>query len=76
MEEYSRCKICDGALPESLAALSRRRFERMVCGAQCQRAEDIRYGRLCCDKAEYINCVCAYATSCPEHGDKHVGTHD
>lgn len=30
----------------------------------------------CCEKAQPLQCVCAYAYTCPEHGDKHNGTHD
>jgi len=30
----------------------------------------------CCKQARLINCVCMYAFDCPEHGAKHIGTHD
>lgn len=30
----------------------------------------------CCDKARPINCVCAFSTDCPEHGQRHNGSHD
>ena len=33
-----------------------------------------RFG--CCEKAEFTNCVCMYSFWCPDHGTKHVGTHD
>jgi hypothetical protein len=32
--------------------------------------------KACCEKAETINCVCAQAWRCPEHGEMHHGTHD
>lgn len=34
------------------------------------------YPHACCDKAEPIPCVCAWAYTCPTHGDTHIGTHD
>lgn len=30
----------------------------------------------CCPLAEHIACVCVYASKCPVHGDRHIGTHD
>jgi hypothetical protein len=30
----------------------------------------------CCARATALACVCAFAWTCPEHGDCHVGTHD
>lgn len=33
-------------------------------------------GKVCCDKAEILPCVCAFAFACPKHGERHVGTHD
>lgn len=77
MTEYSLCSICNQALPEGLASLALRRFERMTCGSNvCRKTDDVRHGRLCCDKAEYTACVCARSYKCPEHGEVHVGTHD
>lgn len=38
-----------------------------------------RYYRPCCEKALVLTpstCVCAFQTSCPEHGLRHNGTHD
>ena len=41
-----------------------------------RRAEAARYDERCCDLAIVYPCVCSIAFSCPEHGVKHVGTHD
>jgi hypothetical protein len=30
----------------------------------------------CCEKAVWLPCVCAKSFRCPEHGDRHMGTHD
>lgn len=30
----------------------------------------------CCEQAQFIPCVCAYAFRCPVHGDRHHGTHE
>ena len=31
---------------------------------------------VCCEKAKRIFCVCDQATSCPDHGNQHIGSHD
>jgi hypothetical protein len=33
-------------------------------------------GERCCPKAKWIDCVCSVAFKCPEHGQRHIGTHD
>lgn len=37
-----------------------------------------RFWPPCCDKALVLapQCVCAYMTTCPDHGIRHNGTHD
>lgn len=30
----------------------------------------------CCEKAVQLSCVCNVAMKCPEHGEKHIGTHE
>lgn len=38
-----------------------------------------RYYPLCCGEALVVYpqaCVCAFVTTCPNHGTKHNGTHD
>lgn len=79
VEKYYTCPYCSVALNPQTAAWARKRFERVHChGDACKRADDIKYGRLCCDKAKVIPCVCAYSYECPEHAPNgcHVGTHD
>lgn len=48
--------------------------------ARRRNAPTVRIGRPliggCCDLAKSIMCVCERAWSCPEHGERHVGTHD
>ena len=77
MNEYTLCVICSKPLGESLAALAVRRLERMSCGlVDCIKKDEVRTGRLCCEKATYTLCSCARSYTCPDHGDVHVGTHD
>jgi len=33
-------------------------------------------GSRCCPKATWLDCVCSIAFKCPDHGTKHIGTHD
>lgn len=30
----------------------------------------------CCPRAHALQCVCAYAYECPDHGTRHMGTHE
>ena len=30
----------------------------------------------CCEKARVLPCVCAYSYECPEHGTRHIGSHE
>lgn len=79
VERYYVCKYCHTGINPETAGWARQRFERVHCHSDaCKRADDIRYGRLCCDKAEAIPCVCAYSYKCEEHAPNgmHVGTHD
>lgn len=79
VEKYYHCPYCNVALKPMIAERARKKFERQHChSTACKRADDIKYGRLCCKKAEVIPCVCAYSYKCPEHAPNgcHVGTHD
>lgn len=38
--------------------------------------DDVKRPFACCGKAVPINCVCAYSYDCPDHGAKHIGSHD
>lgn len=77
LDEYKLCSICNLPLSEGLAHLAVRNFERKICGAaKCKKTYDVKYNRICCEKAEYTNCVCTRSYKCPEHGEVHVGTHD
>lgn len=76
---YYHCEICNDLLKPEMASWSRFKLEKMICSKpECQMKKDIKLGRLCCEKAEKIGCVCAYAYKCPEHAPNgvHVGTHD
>lgn len=77
--EYYRCTACDGQLSAALGGFCRSRFERATCQTKdCNKKDDVKHGRICCMKAEYVNCVCYRAYKCPEHAPEgiHVGTHD
>lgn len=46
------------------------------CGAYGKpNDEHLCWGK-CCKLAKPMFCVCAYAFDCPEHGQRHYGTHD
>lgn len=54
----------------------RRRNARRQREAEAPAAGPRVYPFACCPKAAPLPCVCAFAYSCPEHGDTHIGTHD
>jgi len=74
-DSFLFCFECGAELTSDLADLALARFERMTCSSDCSRRRIIA-AWACCDKAQITPCVCAYAFSCEEHGDRHVGTHD
>lgn len=77
VEKYHRCVICNKELSGSLGSYRRKQFQTGTClSDECKKAYDVATGRLCCVKAEYINCVCLLSYTCPIHGDTHIGTHD
>jgi hypothetical protein len=74
---YAHCSVCESPLADALAQFARRQFERKVCGAPaCRSADDVRTGRVCCDRAEPVACVCVRSYRCPTHGETHIGSHD
>lgn len=78
-KKYYVCKICEKELLVSQATRARKDFQTITCGSnECIRAEDIRCGRLCCNLAENIPCVCTRSYKCPIHYPTgiHIGTHD
>lgn len=30
----------------------------------------------CCPRATRLSCVCAYGYTCPDHGERHMGSHE
>jgi hypothetical protein len=75
-EQYSKCRCCGKELNAEQYKVALRRYETQLCGdPECSRKDYIkRYG--CCEKATPIHCVCMASFTCPDHGEKHVGTHD
>lgn len=79
VKEYYKCSVCEDILQPALGAFARKKFERIVCEKQsCKKTDDIKYGRICCKEAKYINCVCARAYKCPVHAPQgvHSGSHE
>ena len=79
VQAYYDCQYCGQPLPGLLGEHGRKRLERHHCGSEaCQLKDDIKYGRVCCEKATKTACVCMYSYVCPDHAPegRHVGTHD
>lgn len=75
VEEYGHCRVCGKEVDKETLRFAMRRFEKPTCGTDCYKREIIqRYA--CCEKAEFTPCVCMYSFKCPEHGERHIGTHD
>lgn len=68
-------QLAEGAREFNRAREAARRQEReRVAAAISTHPSASRYA--CCRQAVPIPCVCAFAFTCPEHGDKHIGSHD
>lgn len=74
-KDYSVCRECGQPLDETMAAAAKRRLQQLFCSVECLAKHELRR-HACCEKATFINCVCEAATTCPDHGERHHGTHD
>jgi len=74
--DYDHCRVCGADVPAHASRWAQRQVENAHCGSPaCTKSELVaRFG--CCAKAEVLPCVCAYAFRCPDHGERHIGTHD
>lgn len=75
LDRFRFCAECGAELTIDLAKIARARFEQTTCSTDCSKRQLIS-SMGCCEKAEMTPCVCAYSFKCPEHGEKHIGTHD
>lgn len=75
MYDLDHCRVCGTNLPTAIRDWAHQRYEPQTCSTECRRAE-IKQRYACCDKAEFLPCVCMYSFRCPVHGDTHIGTHD
>jgi hypothetical protein len=75
VEKFTICRVCGKELDDIRLAFAYWKLEQSVCSSECLSAETHkRYA--CCEKAKRTNCVCQYSTTCPDHGERHFGTHD
>lgn len=75
LQAFRVCRVCGKAVNEDTLAFAYWKLQAPVCSTECLSAETLkRYA--CCEKAQPHPCVCAYSTTCPDHGVRHFGTHD
>jgi hypothetical protein len=75
LQGYRFCRVCNKPVNEDTLARAYWKHEKPVCSTECLSTETLkRYA--CCEKARPLGCVCTYSTTCPDHGDRHFGTHD
>ena len=75
LQQFRVCRFCGKQVSDEVLAWAYWKLQAPVCDTECLRAETLkRYA--CCDKARPLGCVCTYATTCPDHGEHHFGTHD
>jgi len=75
MYDLDNCKICHKPLPDLVKERAHRDIEEKTCSPECRMVDYIRR-YACCEKAKPMQCVCAHAFTCPDHGSMHIGTHD
>jgi hypothetical protein len=49
---------------------------RLVDASANKARPEVHPALRCCERAEVLPCVCAFARHCPEHGNQHCGSHD
>lgn len=76
--DYDHCRVCGVEVSDAMKAHARRMVQDATCLSPACTWKELVAHFGCCDKAEPLGrmCVCAYAFSCPVHGERHVGTHD
>ena len=72
---FTHCRVCGCEVDEAHERLARRNIVNAICGSSCGAKEELAR-HACCEKAIQANCCCAYAITCPDHGERHFGTHD
>lgn len=75
--KYDVCAVCGKQLNQELVDWAWRKHEQQTCSTECSRKQLLaQYA--CCDKMTFLgrDCTCMYAFKCPDHGERHVGTHD
>lgn len=78
-QNLSEKQVCERLFTDTGTVLATDKFGRKF-PCDCKPAK--KHGWIsnkphaCCDDAIAIACVCAYAYSCPHHGQTHIGTHD
>ena len=75
VQDYRVCRMCGKPVTAERLGWAMHKHEKPCCSPECYAAEELKR-HACCDKAKRYGCVCAYATTCPEHGVRHFGTHD
>jgi len=76
MQEIGRllARFDDGVLDHSMAAYEQQLAGRAQSRGASQAVPKPQHG--CCERAELVQCVCYEASACPEHGVRHIGSHD
>lgn len=75
LQPLRHCRVCGNPVSEETFARAYWELQAQACSPECLSAETLkRYA--CCQKAQPLPCVCFYATTCPDHGERHFGTHD
>ena len=74
LQQYFVCRFCAQAVDDERTIEAAYSHRAPVCSTVCAYAERAK-ADFCCDKAEYLPCVCTVAIRCPDHGEHHRGTH-
>ena len=75
LKEFTVCRVCKQPHDDETLAFAFWKLEPRACSSTCL-TQETHKRFACCNKATRTNCVCTYSTTCPDHGERHVGTHD
>lgn len=75
LQDLIHCRQCGKLLEDEVLAFAFWKLEASVCDSTCYSLQ-VHKRFACCEQAVRTNCVCTYSTTCPVHGERHIGTHD
>jgi len=76
VKSLTTCRVCKKPIDDDDTVIrAYKTHQAQLCSSKCS-LQEVWQKYACCEKAVPTFCSCAYSLTCPDHGDRHVGTHD